>query len=108
MTMVKSRIIVRLNWYILMQNLFKALIQPGKAMVEYAMLEHLPIEVTENGYSLAGSGAAIASDEMFLQYKNQKDIKFNLKKFYGGAFGQNGGVPYDLRPTKFDETSKPE
>ncbi|SKA02031.1 Putative phage abortive infection protein [Trichlorobacter thiogenes] len=75
-------------------------------LIEYAMLEHLPIEPTENGYSLAGSSAAIASDEMFLQYKEQKNIRFNFEKCYGGAFGQNGGVPYDLRPSNSDESRK--
>lgn len=62
------------------------------------MLEHLPIEIAENGYSLAGSIAAIASDEMFLQYKAKKELPINLKKYYGGAFGENPGVPYNLRP----------
>lgn len=67
-------------------------------LIEYSMLEHLPIEEHKNGYSLAGSKAAIASKEMFLQYKEKKNIAIDLNKYYGGAFGQNRGVPYDLRP----------
>ena len=65
-------------------------------LIEYAMLEHLPVENTKNGYLLAGSTCAIASDEMILQYGSKKDLGINLKKYYGGAFGQNPAVPYNL------------
>jgi hypothetical protein len=43
---------------------------------------------------------------MFLQYKSKKELPINLKKYYGGAFGQNGGVPYNLRRVDFNESSK--
>ncbi|MDB2356037.1 hypothetical protein N9V89_02280 [Pseudoalteromonas sp.] len=64
------------------------------------MLEHLPIKKIENGYSLAGSKLAVADDNMFLQYKNKKEFGLDFEKYYGGAFGQNKGVPYNLRPNK--------
>ena len=66
-------------------------------LIEFQMLEHLPISELENGYSLAGSKTSIASDEMFLQYKTKKKISIDLIKYYGGAFGENIGVPYNLR-----------
>lgn len=69
-------------------------------LIEFQMLEHLPIQKSKNGYSLAGSKIAIASEGMLLQYKEKKDIGVNLKKYYGGAFGTNGGVPYDLSHNK--------
>lgn len=69
-------------------------------LVEFQMLEHLPIQKGKNGYSLAGSKIAIASEDMLLQYKEKKDIGVSLKKYYGGAFGTNGGVPYNLSPNK--------
>jgi hypothetical protein len=69
-------------------------------LIEFQMLEHLPIQKRKNGYSLAGSKIAIASEEMFLQYKEKKEIGVNINKFYGGAFGRNRGVPYDLSPNK--------
>jgi hypothetical protein len=69
-------------------------------LVEFQMLEHLPIQKRKNGYSLAGSKVAIASEDMLLQYKEKKEIGVNLKKYYGGAFGTNGGVPYNLSPNK--------
>jgi len=69
-------------------------------LVEFQMLEHLPIQKRKNGYSLAGSKIAIASEDMLLQYKEKKNIGANFKKYYGGAFGTNGGVPYNLSPNK--------
>ncbi|MDP5291865.1 putative phage abortive infection protein [Oceanimonas sp. CHS3-5] len=69
-------------------------------LIEFQMLEHLPISEINGGYSLAGSKTPLASDEMFLQYKHKKDLGLDLQKYYGGAFGQNRGVPYSLRPNK--------
>ncbi|WP_211355858.1 putative phage abortive infection protein [Colwellia echini] len=69
-------------------------------IIEYEMLEHLPIKKIENGYSLAGSKLAVADDNMFLQFKNKKEFGLDFEKYYGGAFGQNKGVPYNLRPNK--------
>ncbi len=67
-------------------------------LIEYQMLEHLPIQAMAGGYSLAGTNCAIADDEMFLEYKIKKDLGISLSKYYGGAFGKNKGIPYDLRP----------
>lgn len=72
------------------QGQFKNLI------IKYEMLEHLPIEKTEKGYSLAGSSYAVADENMLLQYKTEKDLGIELDKYYGGAFGRNKGVPYNL------------
>ncbi len=69
-------------------------------LIEYAMLEHLPIKKVKGGYSLSGSPEPVANDAMFLQYKNKKELGFDLNKYYGGAFGENKGVPYNLRPKK--------
>lgn len=69
-------------------------------LVEFQMLEHLPIQKRNNGYSLAGSRIAIASEDMLLQYKEKKGIDANQKEYYGGAFGTNGGIPTDLSPNK--------
>ncbi|WP_417442616.1 putative phage abortive infection protein [Idiomarina abyssalis] len=69
-------------------------------LIEYQMLEHLPIKSIKGGYSLAGSEFPIADDEMLLQYKNKKQVGLDIKKYYGGAFGRNHGVPYNLRPNK--------
>ncbi|WP_144211791.1 putative phage abortive infection protein [Shewanella donghaensis] len=69
-------------------------------LIDFQMLEHLPITKVDTGYSLSGSKTALANDEMFLQYKTKKDIGLDFNKYYGGAFGQNKGVPYNLRPNK--------
>jgi hypothetical protein len=69
-------------------------------LIEFQMLEHLPISKLGIGYSLSGSKTALASDEMFVQYKVKKDIGIDFNKYYGGAFGQNTGVPYNLQPNR--------
>lgn len=69
-------------------------------LVEFQMLEHLPVQKRNNGYSLAGSRIAVASEDMLLQYKEKKGIDANQKEYYGGAFGTNGGIPTDLSPNK--------
>lgn len=69
-------------------------------LIEFQMLEHLPISEIDGGYSLAGSKTPLASDDMFLQYKRKKDLGLDFQKYYGGAFGQNRGVPYNLRSNK--------
>ncbi|MFA0307638.1 putative phage abortive infection protein [Vibrio splendidus] len=69
-------------------------------IIRYQMLEHLPITQVNGGYALAGSRYPIASDEMFLEYKTIIEIPVSLTKTYGGAFGNNLGVPHNLRPNK--------
>ena len=65
-------------------------------IIKYQMLEHLPIKIHDGGYSLAGTNCPVASDEMFLQYKSEIIIPIDLTKTYGGAFGKNPGVPYNI------------
>lgn len=65
-------------------------------IIKYSMLEHLPIAKENTGFLLAGS--IVANNEMVSQYKDIKDLKVELGKFYGGAFGKNSGIPYDLKP----------
>jgi len=48
-------------------------------LIEFQMLEHLPIQNRKNGFSLAGSRIEIASNDMVLQYKEKKEIKSNDK-----------------------------
>ncbi len=72
-------------------------------LIEFQMLEHLPVTKIAGGYSLAGSKTPLASDDMFLQYKSKKELGLNLIKYYGGAFGQNRGVPYNLHPKKSNQ-----
>ena len=69
-------------------------------LIEFQMLEHLPIKKRKDGFSLAGSKTAIASEEMLSQFKKKKEITATNKEFYGGAFGKNPGIPHDLSPNK--------
>ena len=69
-------------------------------LIEFQMLEHLPIKKRKNGFSLAGSKTAIASEDMLLQFKKKKVISASNKEYYGGAFGRNPGIPHDLSPNK--------
>lgn len=62
-------------------------------LIEFKMLEHLPVSKLDVGYSLSGSKTALANDDMFLQYRKELIIPVSLTKYYGGAFGKNTGVP---------------
>ncbi|EGR2759496.1 putative phage abortive infection protein [Vibrio parahaemolyticus] len=66
-------------------------------IIEYQMLEHLPIQRVEGGYAFSGLNKCMANDEMFLQYKHQKKFGICLNKYFGGAFGENANVPYNLK-----------
>lgn len=69
-------------------------------LIEYSMLEHLPI--TNEDERLIVAGCFEVTEEMLIEYKNLKDFDYiNLEKYYGGAFGKNKGVPYNLnKPNK--------
>lgn len=68
-------------------------------LVEYSMLEHLPIKEYEEAFIVAGS--VLASKEQVMEYKNKKDFSYvDLQKTFGGAFGKNKGIPYNLKPNK--------
>lgn len=69
-------------------------------LIEFQMLEHLPIQEQENGYSLAGFETAIVSEDMVLQYKKKKKIDATNEEYYGGAFGKNERIPHDLGSNK--------
>lgn len=67
-------------------------------LIEYSMLEHLPI--TKDGEKLIIAGSFEVTEEMLLEYKQLKVFgTIELDKFYGGAFGKNKGVPYNLKKT---------
>lgn len=65
-------------------------------LIEYAMLEHLPIKkIDEENYQL--SGTIMVNKEMLSQYKNKIDFnKLDFNKYYFGAFGKNTDIPYKL------------
>lgn len=69
-------------------------------IIEFQMLEHLPIEKLASGYSLAGSKIAIASEQMLAQYLEKKDIEVSSKKYSGGAFGTNKNASLFLKTKK--------
>lgn len=69
-------------------------------LVEYKMLEHLPIRRMNHPFDnyFGIPGAFCVSKDMVLEYKEAKKIpKIDFDKYYGGAFGKNIGVPYDLK-----------
>jgi len=63
-------------------------------LIKYSMLEHLP--VTQDGSYFYISRKILADNDMILQYKIFAKISIELKKYFGGAFGNNQGIPYDL------------
>ncbi|WP_318513273.1 putative phage abortive infection protein [Photobacterium leiognathi] len=69
-------------------------------LIEFNMLEHLPILKKTRGYLLAGSKVPLANESMLMQYKYKTEFGIDFNKYYGGAFGKNSGVPYNLRPNK--------
>lgn len=66
-------------------------------LIEYQMLEHLPVEKFDTGYLLGGSNFPITTEKMISQYKYKTELGLDLTKYYGGAFGKNPGIPYNLR-----------
>ncbi|EGQ7949125.1 hypothetical protein J7X21_004579 [Vibrio parahaemolyticus] len=69
-------------------------------VIEFSMLEHLPIVEEPRGYLIAGSKVPLASESMLMQYKYKTEFGLDFTKYYGGAFGKNEGIPYNLRPNK--------
>lgn len=63
---------------------------------KYKMLEHLHIKQTGENFLLANT--IPVTSEMVLQYEPlPQDAKIDLHKYFGGAFGKNKGVPYNLK-----------
>jgi hypothetical protein len=68
-------------------------------IIKYEMFEHLTCREleSEGRFQLGGSAGITVDRSMLLQYKRIKEFKLlDLEKVYGGAFGSNRGVPYDL------------
>ncbi len=65
-------------------------------LIEYSMLEHLPIKkVAEDCYLLAG--IICVDSAMLAQYRNKVDFSgLDFQKYYSGAFGKNTDIPYKL------------
>ena len=66
-------------------------------VIRYAMLEHLPCRPVDSQFQVGGGGGIRVDKSMVLQYKREKTFKkIDLVKTYGGAFGRNPSIPYDL------------
>jgi hypothetical protein len=69
-------------------------------LIKYKMFEHLPIKALKGSKSrflIGGKGGIMVDKSMVLQYQREKDFPIlNLDKVFGGAFGENRSVPYDL------------
>ncbi|WP_218062382.1 MULTISPECIES: putative phage abortive infection protein [unclassified Pseudomonas] len=74
-------------------------------LIEYAMLEHLPLREANGHFSLLGNERVIIDQTMVQQYGKLKQMPLlNLEKSYGGAFGNNLHIPYRLKnPATSDE-----
>jgi len=67
-------------------------------LIRYSMLEHLPLEKIENGYTIRGYNRAFLDEKMLYQYKHEKKFgKLDLNKYFGGAFGKNTEIIYNLK-----------
>jgi len=67
-------------------------------LIRYSMLEHLPLEKIENGYSIKGYNRAFLDENMLYEYKHEKKFgKLDLNKYFGGAFGKNTEIIYNLK-----------
>lgn len=64
-------------------------------VIDYSMLEHLPIAELNEGYEVARK--FMASEQMLEEYRHKKEFGLELKRYYGGAFGRNKGIPYNLK-----------
>lgn len=68
-------------------------------LIEFKILEHLPIQKLKlsEDEKFEIIGAFQVDKSMVLEYERIKEIpQTDLDKYYGGAFGKNRGVPYDL------------
>ncbi|EKN6093920.1 hypothetical protein DVQ99_00140 [Yersinia enterocolitica] len=70
-------------------------------LIEYAMLEHLPIKKVNDSLFLLANDIHV-SGEMIRQYKEKKEIESKSdEKQYGGAFGKNKAIPADYEAPPF-------
>jgi hypothetical protein len=67
-------------------------------LIEYAMLEHLPLRESKGQFYLLGNGSVRIDQTMVAQYGKKKEMPLlDLQKCYGGAFGNNQFIPYRLK-----------
>lgn len=67
-------------------------------LIEYAMLEHLPIEANDippQNFKIRGLPLRLPIDTL-LQYHIKKEIQPKATSYFGGAFGKNTGIPANL------------
>jgi hypothetical protein len=66
-------------------------------LIKYAMFEHLPCKLIDGRFQLDGSSRLMVDKSMVCQYKKVKKFAtLDLEKTFGGAFGKNKSIPYDL------------
>jgi hypothetical protein len=69
-------------------------------LIKYKMFEHLPckeIKGNKGRFWMGGSTGVTVDRAMLLQYQKEKIFPpLDLEKVYGGAFGQNRSIPYNL------------
>lgn len=83
---------------LLFLNCLKGVCDNGKfkdLLIEYRMLEHIVIEM-KNDETFTLSDMLFVSKEMVLQYQFKEKFSLDLIKCFGGAFGNNKGIPYKL------------
>lgn len=84
-------------------NCLNEMVDNGKfknLLIKYSILEHMPIERDENtqGYKIKGRSGIFFSNEMVIEYKEEKDLSgLDFKKYFGGAFGENTEIVYNLK-----------
>lgn len=76
-------------------------------LIKYKMLEHLNCREVKGlkGWFQLGGGTGVNVDRsMLLQYRQPKEFPvLDLDKVYGGAFGGNRGVPYNLASKNYKQ-----
>ncbi len=69
-------------------------------LIKYKMFEHLncrEVRGVKGRFQLGGGTGILVDRSMLLQYKHAKVFPpLDLVKTFGGAFGKNRGIPYDL------------
>lgn len=77
-------------------------------IIKYKMFEHLPFKELKGDklrFLIGGDAGVVVDRSMVLQYHREKQFPdISLTKFYGGAFGENRSVPYDLARKDYQST----
>jgi hypothetical protein len=78
-------------------------------LIKYKMFEHLPIKMVSGDkvrFLIGGDSGVIVDRSMVLQYHREKEFPpLDLYKVYGGAFGENRSVPYNLARKDYQSAS---